>query len=348
MGSFPHDFGARNSARLAPLQMSMGGQGLAVYWCIVEMLWESGGVLRCTPTEVAYQLRWATAEEVERVLSGFGLFSSDGCGYWSEEILSDIRAAEQERAQAQREEEAERRRREAKSRQARKAIKARWAKNQKKCADEKTYGRIYGRNTHVYNSQSDSNLQDTENSYARIYGRIYGRNTHVYNSKSDNNLQGSPDFRHLADGPENAEKTPDFESPNHTTSFIHPNLISNKEKNKEKEIYKERENNKENFCEILDEPPPRRQPAISRFVKPSLDEVRRYMGEMGYTFDAEHFYDHYTSNGWKVGRNAMSDWKAAVRNWNREHQNRKSDEHKEIDTRLHVEVFPDGWDDSTI
>jgi len=25
--------------------------------------------------------------------------------------------------------------------------------------------------------------------------------------------------------------------------------------------------------------------------------------------------DHYQSNGWKVGKNSMKDWKAAVRKW---------------------------------
>jgi hypothetical protein len=34
--------------------------------------------------------------------------------------------------------------------------------------------------------------------------------------------------------------------------------------------------------------------------------------------EAEKFYDHFTSNGWRVGgRTAMKDWKAALRNWKR-------------------------------
>ena len=33
--------------------------------------------------------------------------------------------------------------------------------------------------------------------------------------------------------------------------------------------------------------------------------------------DAQRFIDYYTSNGWKVGRNPMKDWKAAVRTWER-------------------------------
>jgi len=30
---------------------------------------------------------------------------------------------------------------------------------------------------------------------------------------------------------------------------------------------------------------------------------------------AASFYDYYTSNGWKVGRNVMKDWQATARNW---------------------------------
>lgn len=54
-----------------------------------------------------------------------------------------------------------------------------------------------------------------------------------------------------------------------------------------------------------------------RFVPPSVDEVRAYAEESGHPIDAEAFIDHYQSNGWKVGRNTMKDWKATVRNWYR-------------------------------
>jgi len=53
----------------------------------------------------------------------------------------------------------------------------------------------------------------------------------------------------------------------------------------------------------------------TRFKAPSVDEVRAYVAESGYSLDAERFVDYYSSNGWKVGRNPMKDWKAAVRNW---------------------------------
>lgn len=51
------------------------------------------------------------------------------------------------------------------------------------------------------------------------------------------------------------------------------------------------------------------------FKKPSVQQIKEYMMELGMPDYSERFYDYYTANGWKVGRNAMKDWKAAVRNW---------------------------------
>ena len=54
-----------------------------------------------------------------------------------------------------------------------------------------------------------------------------------------------------------------------------------------------------------------------RFEKPTLSEIKAYCIERGNKVDAQHFYDYYESNGWKVGKNSMKDWKAAVRTWER-------------------------------
>ena len=53
----------------------------------------------------------------------------------------------------------------------------------------------------------------------------------------------------------------------------------------------------------------------SRFSAPTVDEVRAYAQEKGFSIDPEHFVDYYTSNGWRVGRNPMKDWRATVRTW---------------------------------
>lgn len=53
------------------------------------------------------------------------------------------------------------------------------------------------------------------------------------------------------------------------------------------------------------------------FQKPTLEEVAAYCQERGNDVDPQAWIDYYTSNGWKVGRNCMKDWRAAVRTWER-------------------------------
>ena len=55
---------------------------------------------------------------------------------------------------------------------------------------------------------------------------------------------------------------------------------------------------------------------------PTLEEVKAYCSERGNKVDPERWFDYYTSNGWKVGKNPMKDWKAAVRTWERTDEGR--------------------------
>jgi hypothetical protein len=54
---------------------------------------------------------------------------------------------------------------------------------------------------------------------------------------------------------------------------------------------------------------------VKRFVKPKIEEIIDYCEERQNNVDAEKFYDYYSSNGWRVGKNPMKDWKASVRTW---------------------------------
>jgi hypothetical protein len=53
----------------------------------------------------------------------------------------------------------------------------------------------------------------------------------------------------------------------------------------------------------------------SQFTPPSLDEVTGYCRERNNHVKPQKFIDFYSSKGWMVGKNRMSDWKAAVRGW---------------------------------
>lgn len=55
-----------------------------------------------------------------------------------------------------------------------------------------------------------------------------------------------------------------------------------------------------------------------RMRRPSLDEIKDYFFEIGGTeTEAESFFDYYSANGWKVGKNPMKNWKSACNNWHR-------------------------------
>lgn len=72
--------------------------------------------------------------------------------------------------------------------------------------------------------------------------------------------------------------------------------------NVEKEIEKEKE------LDIEDK--------RKRFIPPTLDEIKAYCKEKGYTrTNPEAFYAHYDSVGWKVGKNPMKKWKSALTGW---------------------------------
>lgn len=52
-----------------------------------------------------------------------------------------------------------------------------------------------------------------------------------------------------------------------------------------------------------------------RFTPPTVDEVRDYCRERNNNVDPEKFVAFYESKGWKVGNQAMKDWKACVITW---------------------------------
>jgi len=54
-----------------------------------------------------------------------------------------------------------------------------------------------------------------------------------------------------------------------------------------------------------------------RFTPPTLQDVAAYCRERSNSVDPQAWIDHYTANGWMVGKNKMRDWKAAVRTWER-------------------------------
>jgi len=54
------------------------------------------------------------------------------------------------------------------------------------------------------------------------------------------------------------------------------------------------------------------QKKTKRLTPPTLDDVRSYVKEKGYTFDPDYFHAHYESQDWRKGNGQkLSSWKAA-------------------------------------
>jgi hypothetical protein len=59
---------------------------------------------------------------------------------------------------------------------------------------------------------------------------------------------------------------------------------------------------------------PTRAPA-KKFQQPTIEEVKAYCLERDSPVNPSQFMAYYDSNGWRVGKNPMKDWRAAVINW---------------------------------
>lgn len=116
-----------------------------------------------------------------------------------------------------------------------------------------------------------------------------------------------------------------------TTLIASPKGACNN-KSKGKEIIKE--NNSKELQKKSD----------NRFSPPTLEEIKSYIQEKGYSVDAERFFDFYESKGWYVGKNKMKDWKAAIRTWTKRENNTTSYDVGIVLTDNSTSKYDDEWD----
>ena len=111
---FSHDYNARSDGKLLKLRMKHGMEGVGVYWCVVEMLYEENGFISLHDYErITFELR--TNEELVRsVINDFGLFEINCERFWSNSAMERLAV------------------RKDKSDQARNAINVRWELERKR------------------------------------------------------------------------------------------------------------------------------------------------------------------------------------------------------------------------
>ena len=123
---FPHDFNSRADRKLINLSMKYGMEGIGIFWCIVEMLYEEGGYLPLEYERITFELR-TQYDTTESVINDFDLFENDGERFWSSAVLERLQ------------------KRYAKSERAKESVNTRWSKTG------------YERNTNVIRTNEERN-----------------------------------------------------------------------------------------------------------------------------------------------------------------------------------------------
>lgn len=85
-----------------------------------------------------------------------------------------------------------------------------------------------------------------------------------------------------------------------------PQCVPINKQNKTKQEIKRKNNKKEKGEE---------GPTAKVFHPPTVEQVRAYCLERENKVDAERFVDYYAAKGWLIGKTKMKDWRAAVRTW---------------------------------
>lgn len=82
---FPHDYHARHDHNLNNLFLDHGLKGIGAYWCLVEMLYEEGGVLPLKYERISKALH-SDVSFITDVISLYDLFKYDNDTFWSNSV----------------------------------------------------------------------------------------------------------------------------------------------------------------------------------------------------------------------------------------------------------------------
>jgi len=110
--------------------------------------------------------------------------------------------------------------------------------------------------------------------------------------------------------------------------------VADNDSKNESESESKSENKNESESEIKNNPD-----KTKRFIKPNIQEIKDYCLERKNNVDVNKFFNYYEANGWKVGKNAMKDWKACIRTWEGNNFNSNSktnDEPKFLSQYQHI------------
>ena len=92
---FSHDFNARNDIKLKKVIANLGIQGIGLYWCIIECLYENDGYLSFDDIDLlSYELR-TDKEIIINLIENFDLFKKNNKNkFYSQSVLNRLEEIE--------------------------------------------------------------------------------------------------------------------------------------------------------------------------------------------------------------------------------------------------------------
>lgn len=87
---FSHDFNARNDIKLKKVNMELGMNGIGLYWCIIECLYENNGYLELDQIDLlAYELR-VEKKLIDDLINNYDLFRKNKKSFYSKSVLQRL------------------------------------------------------------------------------------------------------------------------------------------------------------------------------------------------------------------------------------------------------------------
>lgn len=323
---FNHDCDARNDEKLIALRIRYGAEGYGVYFMLIEMLQAAPGcTLEKDYKALAFDLR-VSARRIKAIVEDFGLFTPTDGGkkFYSERLVRYATEVD----------ESERRRSEA----AQYAASMRWdAENGMRIASEKHANRIE-KACESHKAAPDAEIKEENEREKETFPPITpykekekakeesvsfmarARKNESVAGDADSDLEAwlTPVEAESveADAPGRADHNGTSTETLHASS----ETLQAQPETLQAEAVEEIET-----VEAEEVPTPTdarpTSPARTPMKRPTLEEVQAYVTEKGYSVDAESFIAFYESNGWKVGKNPMKSWRAALVTWQKRNAN---------------------------
>jgi len=97
---FPHDYHARHDTKLQRVMLTIGCEGIGIYWCLIEILYENNGYFEIDDIPFIAKTLQADQETVNEVINNYDLFTKEVGRVTSKSLLGRLKHINSKRYKA--------------------------------------------------------------------------------------------------------------------------------------------------------------------------------------------------------------------------------------------------------